>query len=76
MENSQQSRGVLKFLKHHFLNANLETDFKEDNTVLTIFFLLRGLHSTLNLSHDYSPLAEGKRSAKERYQKSYQYIPY
>lgn len=58
----KQSRGDLKFLKHHFLSANLETDFREDNTVLAIFFLLRGLHSTLKLSHDYSPLAEGKRS--------------
>lgn len=50
--------GILKFLKYHFLDVNLETDFKESNTMLPKFLLLRSLHNTLNLSHHYSLLAE------------------
>lgn len=34
----KQSGGALKFLKHHILNVDLETDFREGNTVPAVFF--------------------------------------
>lgn len=55
---TSRAGGILKFLKHHCLYVNLETDFKESNTILSKFILLRSLPNTLNLSHHYSLLAE------------------
>lgn len=55
---TSRAGGILKFLKHHFLYVNLETDLKESDTILPKVILLRSLHNTLNLSHHYSLLAE------------------
>lgn len=57
MENSKAEQ-ILKFLKYHILSVNLETNFKESNRILPKFILLRSLHTTFNLSHHYSLLAE------------------